>query len=305
MGREEHFGPRGAVVQLLHHRPGDGQAVERRRAAPDLVQQHQAPGREVGDDRGRLHHLDQERRLTPREVVLRAHAREHPVHQADARGARGDEGADVREHDQVAGLAEVDGLAGHVRPGEDHDARLAVERQVVGRHRLPGARLQHRMAPVHDVERRAVVHERTHVAAYVGDLGQSGHDVERGQGARGGQQVGRARRDAPADLVEQLVLEPAPPLLGAEHLGLVLLQLGGDVALGAGQRLAPHVLGGHPRRLRVRHLDAVAEHAVEAHAQARQPGPGALALLEPGDPAARLGGVAGRSRPARRSRSRE
>ncbi len=116
----------------------------------------------------------------------------------------------------------------------------------------------------------------------------AGHDVERGQRARGGQQVGRARRDAAADLVEQLVLEPAPPLVGAEHLGLVLLELGRDVALGAGQRLAPHVLGGHPRRLRVRHLDAVAEHAIEAHAQARQPGPRALALLEPGDPAARL-----------------
>ena len=95
----------------------------------------------------------------------------------------------------------------------------------------------------------------------------------------------------PAHLLEQLVLEPAPPLVGAEHLGLVLLQLRRHVPLGAGQRLAAHVLGGHPRGLRVGHLDAVAEDAIEADAQAGDPGARALALLEAGDPLPRLARV--------------
>ena len=129
------------------------------------------------------------------------------------------------------------------------------------------------------------------MAARVGDLGQPGHDIEGGQRPRGGQQIGGPRRHPAADVVEQLVLEPAPPLLGPEHLGLVLLQLGRHVALGTGQRLAPHVLGGSARRLRVRHLDPVAEDAIEPHAQARQSRPCALALLEAGDPAPRLGRV--------------
>ena len=140
---------------------------------PDLVEQHQAARREVVEDRRRLHHLDQERRLAAREVVLRAHAREDAVDQADARRARGHERAHLGEHDEVAGLAEVDRLAGHVRAGEDHDARLVVERQVVGRHRLPGARLQHRMAALRRCRapRRRPRRGRTWPRS-VGDLGQ-------------------------------------------------------------------------------------------------------------------------------------
>ena len=87
--------------------------------------------------------------------------------------------------------------------------------------------------------------------------------------------------------VAQQAARPAPPtaprtwsnssnssrptaLLGARARGLVLLQLGGDVALGAGQRLAAHVVGRDPGGLGVAHLDAVAEHAVEPDAQGRR-----------------------------------
>src|SRR5882724_9648003 len=55
-----------------------------------------------------------------------------------------------------------------------------------------------------------------------------------------------------------------PALVSAERLHLVLLELRGHVALRAGERLAAHVLGGHARGLGVSHLDAIAEHPIEA-----------------------------------------
>ena len=100
------------------------------------------------------------------------------------------------------------------------------------------------------------------------------------------------RRHPPAQLVEQLVLEPATALIGTQNLGLVVLQLGRHVALGAGEGLAAHVLGRGPRGLGVGDLDAVAEDPVVAHAQTGQPRARALALLQAGDPAPGLGGVA-------------
>ena len=150
---------------------------------------------------------------------------------------------------------------------------------------LPGARLEHRMAAVDDVEHAAVVHEGPDVAALVGDLGQRGEDVERRQRPGGGRRSSARAATPRADLVEQLVLEPARCRSSAPStLRLVLLQLGRHVALGADQRLAPHVVGGSARGLRVGDLDPVAEHAVEAHAEARSPS-APLALLEAGDPA--------------------
>src|SRR5207244_11785736 len=98
--------------------------------------------------------------------------------------------------------------------------------------------------------------------------------------------------DGVAHLLEQFVFEPADPFLGAEHLRLGLLQLRGDVALGAGECLAPDVLGRHARRLAVAHLDPVAEDSVEPDSERRGAGAGAFAALELRDPVARLAGAA-------------
>ena len=82
---------------------------------------------------------------------------------------------------------------------------------------------------------------------------------------------------------EQLRLARRHPLLGAEHAGLVVLELGRHVPLGGGQRLPPLVVGGHPGRVRVGDLEVVAEHLVEADLERRDPGALALPLLERGD----------------------
>ena len=62
------------LVQVLEGRPRDREAVEGRRTAPDLVQDDQAPGRRLIEDRRGLDHLDHEGRTPARQVVGRADA---------------------------------------------------------------------------------------------------------------------------------------------------------------------------------------------------------------------------------------
>ncbi len=73
------------VVQVLDRRPGDGQAVERRGAAADLVEDdNRSVEVALIQDVRRLDHLDHERRAAARDVVGGADAREQPVDDADA-----------------------------------------------------------------------------------------------------------------------------------------------------------------------------------------------------------------------------
>src|SRR5439155_5697051 len=84
------------LVERLDDGPGDGEPVEGRGTPPDLVEEHEAPRRDVVEDRGGLDHLDQERALAAGEVVLGADAREDPVDHADPRFARGQDRKSTR-----------------------------------------------------------------------------------------------------------------------------------------------------------------------------------------------------------------
>ena len=72
-------------------------------------------------------------------------------------------------------------------------------------------------------------------------------------------------------------------LVGAEHLLFVLLQRRRDEPLAARDRLLAHVVGRDGVQVRLRDLDVVAEHAVEADLERRDPRPRALALFHLGD----------------------
>ena len=148
------------------------------------------------------------------------------------------------------------------------------------------------MATLDDGQRVALLDDRPYVPPGMRHLRQRRKDVQPGERARGRQELPSSGRHAPTHLLEQLVLEPPPALVGAERLRLVLFELRGHVALGAGERLTSHVFGGHTRGVGVGDLDAVAEDAIEADSKARDAGPCPLPLLETGDPRPCLPGIA-------------
>jgi len=71
----------------------------------------------------------------------------------------------------------------------------------------------------------------------------------------------------------------SPKSSASRHFGLVLLELGGDVALGRGEGLAALVVFGNPTPVRVGNLEVIAEDLVVADLERANPGPGSLALL--------------------------
>ncbi len=71
--------------EFARDRPGERQAVERGRAAADLVDQHEALRRRAVQDRRRFGHLDHERRAAAGEIVGGADARVDRVERADRR----------------------------------------------------------------------------------------------------------------------------------------------------------------------------------------------------------------------------
>ena len=125
----------------------------------------------------------------------------------------------------------------------------------------------------------AVVHVRLRVVVDRRRLGQRGQRVERGQRARRVLDARRLRGDLGAQPLEQLDLPLEDPLVGAEHLLLVLLQRRRDVALAAGDRLLALVVGRHGVQVRLRDLDVVAEDPVVADLERGDAGPRALLLL--------------------------
>ena len=153
MGREERA-RLDFVVQKFRHAPGDGETVEGRSAAADLIENDEAPlGRVVHDIR-RLVHLDHEGRLAAGKIVARADARENAIDQPDLRARSRDKTADLRHQDDQRDLPDVGRFAGHVRSGDDGQPHpFAVEFGVV-RHEffLRQILVEHRMAPVADDE---------------------------------------------------------------------------------------------------------------------------------------------------------
>ena len=161
--------------------------------------------------------------------------------------------------------------------------RGAVEPHVVGHEGAAGQPLDHRVAHVGRHNLVAVVHVRLGVVGERGGLGQAGQHVQRRQGAGGVENARRLGGHTCAQRLEELELALEDPLVGAEHLLLVLLERGRDEALAAGNGLLAVIVGRHRVEVRLRHLDVVAEHAIEADLQRGDAGARALLLLHLGD----------------------
>ena len=106
------------VGDVLGHSARDAHAVERGRAAPDLVQHHKAFGRGAAQDLGHLRHFHHEGGLAGRQVVRSAHAGEDGVHNARLAALCGHERADLRHQDDQRRLAHERRFARHIRPGD-------------------------------------------------------------------------------------------------------------------------------------------------------------------------------------------
>src|ERR1043166_4510707 len=122
-----------------------------------------------------------------------------------------------------------------------------------------------------------------HVPFVLGDLGQRAPGVEPRQRRRARLHPTERRADAPPQCVDHLGLPRADPLLGAEHLGLVFLELGRHVALGARERLAALVVARHALTMRVGDFDVITEDLVESDLERADAGALPLARLQAGD----------------------
>ena len=154
VGGEQRPGPQPrAVVDVLGHGPGDRKPIESRGSAADLVQQEQASGCGLPQDRGCLAHLHHEGALTARERVLSPDPGEDLVDHPDSRAPGGDEGPDLCEQDDQPHLPQQGRLAGHIGSRQDDQARiLRIEPDVVRNEPFPRVSLHHGMPPGFDLD---------------------------------------------------------------------------------------------------------------------------------------------------------
>ena len=244
VGREER--PRRLAGEVLGDGPGDGQAIEGRRAASDLVEQDQRAARRVSQDVSRLLHLDHERRLSAQDLIGGADAGEDAVDDADARLAGGDEAPHLRQQGDEGRLTQERRLPAHVGTREDEEANaIAADAEVVRDERVGEDPLHHRMAPLAVAQIVVGCDPRLYVVVSARRLSEGCQDVELGDRTRRLVDSTCLGRESLAQLLEQLHLELEAAFVRPQHFLLELLQLLGDVAFTAGDRLLADVVLGH------------------------------------------------------------
>src|SRR5579875_2883227 len=285
MGGKEGSGA-DALANLLDHGTGDRQSIECTGAATDLIQDDQTARGRVTEDAGRLHHLDQEGARASGDIVLGTDTREDAIDQANPRGTRGHEAADLSHEDDQGNLAQVRRFAGHVRAGQDHEELIRRPQMAVIRDESAGRemRLDDGVASLDDLEVKTLIDNRAAVAPLSGQMCQGREDIQMGEAARGRPQAVSLRRDAPQEPLVDLLGELLDPLLGLEDLALPFLEARRDEALGLDQRLLPMVIRRNKPEVRAGHLQIVAEDLVVADLQGFDAGTLALDPLELGDP---------------------
>ena len=294
MGREQ----AAAAVRFVHrldHRPGQRQAVIRRGAATDLVEDDEAALARLRQNRRGLDHLDHEGRAAACEIVAGADTAEQAVHQPDFRPRRRDVAAGLRQqHDQRV-LPQEGGLAAHVGAADQPQPVVGRELTIVGHEalaRLPQRGFDHRMAAAFDLQARLLDDLRPAPAAFSRALGLSGRHIDpRQRRRRGGNRL--ARGDGFADqLLEMRLLRRQRMAARFGDAARFLVQRERIEAHRAGHRLAvgEAAVGRHQRiGVTARHLDEIAEHAVVPDLERGHPGLVAVLRFERGDRAARMG----------------
>src|SRR5581483_1551537 len=118
-GKQRDAAALGVIVQVFDDRPCERQPVERRRAAPDFVEDDERSLRRIVENVRGLVHLDHERRFAARELVRCPDPREDAIEDAETRLRGGDERTRLIENHDERDLAEIGRLPPHVRTGDD------------------------------------------------------------------------------------------------------------------------------------------------------------------------------------------
>jgi len=125
--------------------------------------------------------------------------------------------------------------------------------QVVGHERpFPGhgeRALHHRVPALHDLDHVGPVDQRPHPSRVCGDAREREKRVGFGRRRGAGAQIGAPGQHGGPQLLEDLLLQGRPALLGRQHSGLVLGESGHDEPLRADRRGAPLVVAGTRWRL--------------------------------------------------------
>ena len=275
------------VNQILDHRPGDAQAIERAGASSDLVEDDQRVCRRAAQDVRHLVHLHHERGLAARQVIRRAHAREDAVDNADLRAVRRDKAAHMRHQRDERHLPHVGALASHVRPGDNqHAVVVFIHQRAVGHKELIAvqSRLHDRMTAVFDGKHAVRRDFRTDIVVAHGSNRQRQQRVERLEAHGRLLDARNLRRQEVADLDEEALLQADGFLLRAQNGFLNLVQLRRHVALAVGQRLLAGIAVRHLIVVRLGDLDVVAKDLVVLNLEVFDLGQLALLRLQVGNP---------------------
>ena len=168
---------------ILGDGPSNGQAIVRRGAAPDLVQQDQAALGGGVENLGRLGHLDHKGGTPLRDVVAGADAGEDAIDQRQRRRSRRHERADLCHHRDQGGLSQVGRLAAHVGTGDQgYQALVVVEMHVVLDESLAALFLQraldHGVPSALDLDLAARGEARPRIVSLDCDLRQAAQHVD-------------------------------------------------------------------------------------------------------------------------------
>ena len=281
-------------VQVLDRRPGNGEAVERGRAAADLVENDQRARPRLVEDRRRFDHLHHEGRATARQIVRRADAAEQAVHDADPASARRHVAAGLREDRDQRVLTQERALAGHIGSGQQPQAAAGGQLAVVGdefrRRRSLRRRLDHGMAAAGDREIPALVDLGPTVIALDGKGGAGRRHVDLGNRGGGGGDVVRARRRLADQIVEQLELHRQRAVRGARDPVGEVGKLRRREPHRAGHRLAVDepVVAEQPLAAIGTDFDEIPEHVVVLDLERGDAGPVRVLRLQGADEAPAL-----------------
>ena len=148
------------------------------------------------------------------------------------------------------------------------------------------------MSALFEPYHRVLTYLGTGIAVVGRDRCERRKNVQHGYGLSGALDAVEIERDVLTDVVEQLILDGYRAILGGQYACFELLELGGYISLGVGERLFSYVSLGHHVLVRIGDLDIIAEHAVVADLELWYAGQLLLFGLDAGEQGGRIGHVA-------------